>query len=105
MGAEKQLEVHVLFRGSKKTGKVDTVMTGIGTVLMKLWALQNTTSSKESLIFHRDSGKLVYHVEGNKKNGFPAVVKYTEEISCEDFGFPLEYLQAITDDRFDKEEN
>lgn len=102
--AENNLRIHVLFRCSKKTGKIDTTMTGMGSALMRFWALQNTTSSKECLIFVRDTGELVFHARGNKESNFPVIVKHTTIPSCEDFGISLEDLQSITDDRFDKED-
>lgn len=101
---ENNLKVHVLFRCSKKTGKIDMTMTGIGSALMRLWALQNTTPSKECLIFIRETGELVFHIVGNKVSNFPTFVKYTKVPTCEDFGISLEDLQDIKDDRFDKEE-
>ena len=96
------LTVHVLFRCSKKTGKVDMEVTSLGCAQLKLFALQKTPSTKQCLIFERESGKLVYHIEGNK-DGFPTIVKYTEEQTCEDFGISLEVLHSIKDERFDKE--
>lgn len=101
---ENNLKVHVLFRGSKRTGKVDTVMTGLGSALMRLWAIQNTPSSKECLIFLRDTGELVFHIEGNKESNFPTFIKYTKVPTCEEFGISLEELHNIKDDRFDKED-
>jgi hypothetical protein len=101
---ENNLKVHVLFRCSKRTGKVDTVMTGLGSALMRLWALENTTSSKECFIFVRDTGELVFHIAGNKESNFPTFVKYTTVPTCEDLGISLEDLQNIKDDRFDKED-
>lgn len=96
------LKVHVLFRCSKKTGKVDTTVTGLGTAMMRMWALQNTTPSKQCLIFERESGRLVFHIEGNK-DSLPSIVKYTDEQTCEDYGISLEMLHSIKDERFDKE--
>ena len=36
------LKIHVLFRYSKKTGKVDMTMTELGNAMMRMWALSNT---------------------------------------------------------------
>lgn len=96
------LQVHVLFRCSKKTGKVDTTITALGKAQLSMWALSNTTSSKMCLVFNRDTGKLVYHTEG-VKDSLPTIVKHTEVPTCEDFGISLADLQSIKDDRFDKE--
>ena len=95
------LEVHVLFRYSKKTGKIDTTMTGMGSAMMQMWALQNTTSTKGCMIFERETGKLVFATYGTK-DGFPKVKKGEQcKGTCDDWGIPLEDLQTITDDRFD----
>lgn len=98
------LSVCVLMR-CKKNGDVDTVMTGMGTALMRLWAMQNTTSSKITFIFERESGKILYAIKGTKE-GFPKIKDGTKEDlgTCEDIGISLEALQeAGYDERFDKE--
>lgn len=99
------LTVCVLFRYSKKTGKIDTTMTGLGSAMMQMWALQNTTKTKGCFICERDTGKVVFTAEGTKE-GFPKVKKEKdlEGLTCEALGVPLEVLQEITDDRFDKED-
>ena len=66
------LQKHALLRFSKKTGKIDTTMTGLGTGMMKLWALQNTTSSKMCFIVNLETGLIVYQTTGTK-DGFPDV--------------------------------
>ncbi len=92
------LSICVLFRFSKKTGKIDTTMTAMGNALLKMWALQNTTKTKRTLVFNRDSGECLFAVEGT--DNFPKVKKNVN-MNCEDFGIALEDLQSITDDRFD----
>lgn len=95
------MTVYVLLRSSKKTGRVDKCMTGIVKSMMQLWAMQNTTKTKRTLIFDRATGDCIMHVEGN--DGYPIINKYTgEKVTCADFGIAHEDLQAITDDRFDK---
>ena len=95
------LEVHVLFRFSKKSGAIDTTMTGMGSALMQMWALNNTTKTKSCLIFERESGKLVFATSGTN-DGFPKVKKGDEcKGMCEDYGISLEMLHDIKDERFD----
>ena len=97
------MEVYVLFRASKKTGKIDTTITAMGSAILQLWALKNTTSSKQCFIFERESGKLVYATSGTK-DGFPEVRdtrKHGDLGICEDYSIPLEALHEIKDDRFD----
>lgn len=96
------LGVHVLFRYSKKTGEIDTTMTGIGSAMMQMWALQNTTKTKGCMIFERETGKLVFATYGTE-DGFPKVKKgeQCKNMTCDDWGIPLEVLHSMTDDRFD----
>lgn len=96
----KDLTVHVLFRFSKKTGKIDTTMTGLGSAMMKLWALRNTTKTKVCLIVERDSGNVVFITSGTD-TGFPKV-KEGNLGSIENYGIPVEVVQQeCVDDRFD----
>lgn len=99
------LKVNVLFRFSKKTGKIDTTITGLGTGLMEMWCLRNTTKSKACLIIERDTGKVLFRAEGTS-DGFPKAYHGRQQDlgMCEDYGIPLSMLQAIKDERFDKEE-
>lgn len=93
------MDVYVLFRFSKKTGKADTTMTSASSALMKLWAMQNTTKSKQTVIFNRDTGACVFSAIG--ADGMPEIDR--EDLgTCEDYNIPLDILQSITDDRFDK---
>lgn len=97
------MEVYVLFRANKKSGKIDTTMTALGNAMLQLWALQNTTSSKQCFIFERSTGKLVFATSGTK-DGFPKVKdarKHGDLGTCDDLGIPFEALSEITDDRFD----
>ena len=94
------LKIHVLMRFSKKTGVADKVMTALGTGMLQMWALQNTTKTKLCLIFERDTGKLVSATVGTP-DGFPKVKRKIGNETCEDYGIALKDLQAIKDDRFD----
>lgn len=88
--------VYVLFRASKKTGKIDTCMTGVTPALMKMWAMNNTTKTKRTLIIERDTGNVLMAVEGSAD--WP---KITKGGRCTDYGIKLDDLQSITDNRFD----
>ena len=98
------LAVHVLFRCTKKSGKIDMTMTGMGSALMQMWALNNTPKSKACMIFERESGKLVFATYGTA-NGFPKIQKGEgcKDQTCEDFGISLDDLHSFKDDRFDEE--
>ena len=92
------LAVHVLFRFSKKTGKIDTTMTALGSGLLQIWALNNTPKTKGCLIVERDTGKVIFATQGTEN--MPQIKKGNLG-SVEDFVMSLEDLQTITDDRFD----
>lgn len=99
--AKNNFVVHVLFRFSKRTGKVDTTMTAMGSALLRFWAMNNTTPSKETLVLNRVTGAVVLHVVG-QRDGYPQL--FSNCGTCEDFNISLEELQSIKDERFDKED-
>lgn len=67
---DEKLKWYGLVRYSKKTGKVDTAITGLGKGLLQIWALQNTTSTKQTTIFELDTGIISSEYIGTK-DGFP----------------------------------
>ena len=69
-----ELKRYGLVRCSKKTGKVDMAMTGLGKGLLQLWGLQNTTKTKRTLIFELDTGIIETMYTGTA-DGFPTVEK------------------------------
>lgn len=54
-----------LVRVSKKTGKIDTCMYGYAISVLKLWALQNTTKTKDTYIF-LESGEILVKIVGTQ---------------------------------------
>ena len=81
------MEMFVLVRYSKKSGKIDKTLTGLGSALLKLWALQNTTSSKECLVFSAETGKVIYHTVG-RKDDMPVIQDY-------ELGHISEYCEGL----------
>lgn len=77
------LKNYGLVRASKKTGKIDTSMTAIGKGMISLWALQNTTKSKHTVVFDIDTGEVIAHYTGTE-SGFPKVEKDTGEFVAYD---------------------
>lgn len=69
-----ELKRYGLVRCSKKTGKIDTAMTGLGKGMLQLWGLQNTTKSKRTVIFELDTGIIEAMYTGTE-DGFPEVEK------------------------------
>lgn len=72
-----EIKRYGLVRASKKTGAVDTVMEGLGCAMMQLWALQNTTKTKRTVIFEFDTGVISSIYEGDA-SGFPKVKLHLE---------------------------
>lgn len=83
-----------LVRFSKKTGKIDTTMTAIGSGLIRLWALQNTTKTKACVIADIDERKVVYEYIGTAA-GFPEIRKDPEEF---EFDVPEQLFDYFSDE-------
>lgn len=67
-----------LVRFSKKTGVIDKTVTGLGSGLIQMWALQNTTKTKASVIVDIDERKVFAEYIGTA-DGFPEIHKKPEE--------------------------
>lgn len=65
-----------LVRFSKKTGKIDTTLEALGKGMLQLWALQNTTKTKNTIVFDED-GIVQMFCEGTEN--FPKVTKNSGE--------------------------
>ena len=68
------MDKYILMRFSKKTGKIDTTLESLMSSMLEMWALQKTTKTKDTVIFNKDTGEIVFYVEGTE-NAFPHVVK------------------------------
>ena len=82
-----ELKTYVLFRYKKSNRAIDTVLEGLGKAMLKMWALTNTTSSKESLIIEKDTGQVVYLVSG--KRGSPPEVKEKDLGTMKDYNLSI----------------
>lgn len=67
-----ELKGYGLVRASKKTGKIDMAMTGIGCGMLQLWGLQNTPKSKVTIVFELETGLIRSRYFGHEC-GFPKV--------------------------------
>ena len=67
-----------LVRFSKKTGKIDMTMTGIGSGLLKAWALQNTSKTKATVVVDIDKRCTLQEYIGTE-DGFPEIHKTPDE--------------------------
>lgn len=66
-----ELKTYCLVRFSRKSGKIDTTLEGLGSGMLRLWALQNTTKTKDTIIFEKDTGRVCWYYEGTV--GFPKI--------------------------------
>lgn len=74
-----------LIQGSKKTGKVSkTLYTKAGYAMLELWALQNTSKTKETYIFSLNGGLLLARYDGSP-DGFPKVTFFEDDENIESF--------------------
>ena len=75
-----ELHNYGLIRFSKKSGKIDTTMTGIGKGMIQLWALQNTTKTKACVIVDINERRVIAEYVGTA-DGFPEVRKDPDEFA------------------------
>lgn len=66
-----ELKTYCLVRFTRKSGKIDTTLEGLGSGMLRLWALQNTTKTKDTIIFEKDTGNVCWYYEGT--GGFPKI--------------------------------
>lgn len=66
-----ELRTNVCIRFGRKSGKIDKVLDGIGIGMLELWGLQNTTKTKDTVIFDKETGNIVAYYEGTEN--FPKV--------------------------------
>lgn len=72
-----ELKKYVLVRASKKTGKVDMQLEGLGKAMLTIWALQNTPKNKMCVIAEADSGLVAEKYIGSE-NGIPKIMRHLE---------------------------
>ena len=80
------MERFVLVRFNRKSGKIDTTLEGIGKGMLQLWGLQNTTKTKDTIVFSKETGEVVAYYEGT--GDFPKVSK-------EDLGHIDDYCEGL----------
>lgn len=66
-----ELKTYCLVRFTRKSGKIDTSLEGLGCGMLRLWALQNTTKTKDTIIFEKDTGIVCWYYEGT--GDFPKI--------------------------------
>ena len=70
------MKTFYLVRFNRKSGKIDRTMSALGKGLLQLWALQNTTKTKDTIVFDED-GIVAMYVGGT--GDFPKVTKDSGE--------------------------
>lgn len=83
-----------LIRFSKKTGKIDTTMTAIGRGMIQLWALQNTTKTKATVIVDIDEREVFSEYVGTA-DGFPEVRK---DPATFEYELPVELFDILAEE-------
>ncbi len=97
------LAIHVLMRASKTTGEVDTAMTALGCEILELWAVQYTTPQHDTIIFNRETGRVVMVVKGGSIAQKIRRTKCDGDLGmCEDYGITLSELDSLKSGCFDK---
>ena len=81
-----ELKTYCLLRFTRKSGKIDTSLEGIGSGMLRMWALQNTTKTKDTIIFEKDTGYVCWYYEGT--GDFP-------KISEDDLGHIDDYCPGM----------
>ena len=89
-----ELHNYGLIRFSKKTGKIDTTMTAIGKGMIQLWALQNTTKTKATVIVDIDERATHSEYIGTA-DGFPEVRKNPADF---EYGLPEELFDILAEE-------
>jgi hypothetical protein len=67
-----ELKTYCCVRFARKTGKIDMTLEGLGSGMLRMWALQNTTKTKDTIIFEKDTGRVCWYYEGTA-SGFPHI--------------------------------
>ena len=66
-----EIKTYCLVRFARKSGKIDKTLEGMGSGMLRLWALQNTTKTKDTIICEKDTGKVCWYYEGT--GDFPKI--------------------------------
>lgn len=67
-----ELKTYCLVRFARKSGKIDMTLEGLGSGMLRVWALQNTAKTKDTIIFEKDTGRVCWYYEGTT-SGFPHI--------------------------------
>ena len=70
---ENTLKTYFLVRFNRNSGKIDTSLEGLGKAMLNLWALQNTTKSKDTIVFEKETGEIDCYYTGT--GDFPELDK------------------------------
>ena len=84
-----ELKTYCLVRFARRSGKIDMSLEGIGSGMLRLWALQNTTKTKDTIIFEKETGSVCWYYEGT--GDFPKVMDCEDE----DLGNIEDYCEGL----------
>lgn len=66
-----EIITYSLIRFNRKSGKIDKTLEGLGSGMLRLWALQNTPKTKDTIICEKGTGKVCWYYTGT--GDFPKV--------------------------------
>jgi hypothetical protein len=64
---------HMAIKFKRRSGKIVTILEGLGTAMLEFWALQNTGKTEDTVIFDKETGEVKDYFTGN--GDFPKVEK------------------------------
>ena len=77
------LKRYYVCRFNRKSGKIDTTMSGLGKGLIQVWALENTCKKSDDTVIFDEDGIIHSYYEGT--GDFPKVTKHDQFL--EEMGF------------------
>ena len=83
----KNSEEYCLIKFHKKTGKIDTTLEAVGYEQLKKWAIKAIPKTKDSIIFNKSTGEIVFCISGSSDGG--KLYTFEHSANIEDFCYGL----------------
>ena len=81
------METYCLINFNRRRGNINKSLEGLSEAMLRMWALQNTKPSQDTIIFSKEDGRVVCYVEGRKDN-FP-------KVTYEGLGYADDYCPGL----------
>lgn len=62
-----QLETYYLVQFKESSGEITLTLSGLGSAMLRLWALQNPKKGCETIVFRLRDGKVIFYLEKDGK--------------------------------------